>query len=91
MGDAEDLRNDMIMDRKRSKINDNMIIVCTNVWTIQEATKMAQRMQREEDNTDERALRVNRHSFHLKIGRKEAMAKIESYQDNIDNYDSQMK
>ena len=52
---------------------------------------MAQRFQREEEKTDERASRADRHSLDLKRGREEAMAKIGAYQDNIDYYDSKIK
>ena len=76
----------MMMD-----FNDNREIVHTNVQTIQEATKMAQRLQREEENTDERASRADRHSLYLKMGSEEAMTKIEAYQDNIDNYEGEIK
>ena len=86
MGDPEDLSSAMMMD-----FNDNREIVHTNVQTIQEATKMAQRLQREEENTDERALRADRYSLDLKMGREEAMAKIEAYPNNIDNNYSTIK
>ena len=86
---AEDMRTPQTIARKRGEANNSWEIVTTKRQEAHEATNMAERKQREEENR--KVTKADRHSEELRRGIEHSVAKIAGYHQIIDNCDDEIK
>ena len=76
---------------KRGEANNNWEIVTTKRQEAHEATNMVERKQKDEENTDRKASKANRHNEELKRRREQSVVRLAGYHQIIDNCYKEIK